>query len=110
MAPARCGAGGLKRGFDRGTVKSSSLTAINLGVTVKQGTAAGRYTMTVTGADGQVATCTGCLTVVVVTGPAVKSFAPSTLSTGHRTTFTVTGSGFTGDATPVGSAGVSFSA
>jgi hypothetical protein len=46
----------------------------------------------------------------VVTGPAVKSFAPSTLSTGHRTTFTVTGSGFTGDATPVGSAGVSFSA
>ncbi len=91
-----------------GTIKSSSPTAVNLTITVKQGTPAGRYNVTVTGADGQAATCTGCLTVV--TGPSIQSFAPTTLSPGHRTPFTVTGSGFTSDATLVGPTGVSFSA
>jgi hypothetical protein len=91
-----------------GTVKSSSPTAINLAVTVNQATVAGAYNVIVTGADGKVATCTGCLTVVA--GPSVQSFAPTTLSRGQRTPFTITGSGFTSDAMLVAPTGVSFSA
>lgn len=90
------------------TVKSSSPTALNLAVSVKGLTPTGQYDLTVTGADGQVATCKGCLTVVP--GPLIGNFWPTTVAPGEKTTFTLTGHGFSPDAKVYGPKGVGFSA
>ncbi len=86
------------------TVKSSAATAVTLAVSVGQAAALGQYTITLTGADGQVATCSGCLTTVA--GPDITGFMPSQLAPGAKTTFTATGSGFSSDAKLTGPKGV----
>ena len=89
-------------------VNPSTPTALHLTVTVQQGTIADPYTLTVTGADGQVAKCTACLNVAV--GPSIQGFVPGIVAPGQKTTFTASGYGFTSDAKLTGPAGVSFSA
>ena len=77
-------------------VNPSTPTALHLTVTVQQGTIAGPYTLSVTGADGQVARCTGCLNVCP--GPSIQEFVPGSVAPGQKTTFTASGYGFTSDA------------
>jgi hypothetical protein len=91
-----------------GAVRASSSTWLKLSVGVKPGTPTGQYDMTVTGADGQVATCRACLTVAA--GPILSDLTPATVTPGEKTTFTATGSNFSTDDRLYGPKGVSFSA
>jgi hypothetical protein len=90
-----------------GAIASVSATSLSVKVTVPAGAALGTYTLTLTNRDGGIATCAVCLTVIP--GPAITGISPGALAPGQKETVTVTGSGFSADATLVGPKGVTFS-
>jgi hypothetical protein len=106
VGPAKVSFAGPGKGVGA-TVISTTATALSIKVTVGASTPPGAYTLKVTGGDGSVATCNGCLTVVA--GPTITGISPANVAPGQRTTFTVTGAGFSTDAKLTGPTGVSFS-
>lgn len=83
-------------GITFSSVKLASKTVITANAKVLSDVPPGSYDVTVKAA-GESATCNGCITVV--TPPTITAVSPASAAPGAQTAVTITGTGFTSDAT-----------
>jgi hypothetical protein len=90
----------------KGTVTNVTSTSISATLSAPAGSTTGKYDLRVVDPDFSKGTLSKGVTVVA--GPTITSIAPSSLDPGQSTTFTVTGTGFSSDATLSGPASLTF--